>query len=134
MVDDQGSTPKTKYSYRTVSFGVGLQSDLAAIRSGSDWVFPSRFNPSKHFDNCRKSMKSAVMRSGVTRNGKPIKLTPKYGRKAFTSYQWIKGVPLELIKKMVGHSPKSKVTETHYLFIPSQMAEEAVFELDMEAK
>ena len=85
-------------------------------------------------DNYRKSLNSAVKRSGVQRLGKPMRFTPKFARKAFTSYQWIKGTPLELIKKMVGHSPNSRVTERNYLFLPDCAVKEAMFELDMSPK
>ncbi len=81
----------------------------------------------------KKSLKSAVERFGVLRDGKPIRFTAKYGRKAFTSYQWIRGIPLELIRKMVGHSPNSWVTEQNDLHIPAESAREAVLDLDLLA-
>jgi len=45
--------------------------------------------------------------------------------KAFTSYQWTRNVPLEMIKKMVGHSPNSRVTEAHYLHLPDEAVKQA---------
>ncbi|MGO4917205.1 hypothetical protein [Pseudogemmobacter sp. W21_MBD1_M6] len=82
-------------------------------------------------DNYRKALKTAVEKSGVQRYGQPIRFTPKFGRKAFTSYQWVRGTPLELIRKMVGHSPNSRVTEKNYLFIPADSVRGAVLDLDV---
>ena len=125
------NTPKTMHSYRSVAFGEGLAKDLAQQKraTNSEWVFPNRDTGDKPMDNYRRSLKSAVKRSGVKRYGKPIKFTPKYCRKAYTSYQYLRGIPLSTIKQLVGHSPSSKVTETHYLHIPESTRRSAVLEL-----
>jgi hypothetical protein len=60
-----------------------------------------------------------------------MKFTPKYGRKAFSSYQWISGTPLELIKKKMGHSEKSRVTEINYLFLPDEAMKDWVIEMPL---
>lgn len=128
-------TPKTEGSNRTVIMGDGLKADLIKLKHGqeskSDWVFPSARNLEKPMDNCRKALTSAIKRSGVERFGKPMKFTPKYGRKAFSSYQWIKGIPLELIKKKLGHSPNSRVTEKHYLHLPDELMGENIVEMPL---
>lgn len=131
-----GETPKTLLSHRDVAFGEGLAADLLKQKRSTNmvWVFPNRDGKDKPMDNYRKSLKSAVKRSGVERYGKPIKFTPKYARKAFTSYQYLMGTPLSTIKKLVGHSPNSRVTEAHYLHIPESSLRSAVFELDIPAK
>lgn len=131
-----GETPKSNPSYREMAFGDGLAADLLKLKRSTNlaWVFPNRDGKNKPMDNYRKSLKSAVERSGVERYGKPMKFTPKYARKAFTSYQYLRGVPLSTIKKLVGHSPNSRVTEAHYLHIPDSSLRNTVFELDMDAK
>jgi integrase len=126
-------TPKTRHSTREVHFGSGLATDLSLIRSESDWVFPQRRDPSKPITSFKKALKTAIKASGVVRYGEPIRFTPKYGRKAFTSYQWIRGTSLELIRTMVGHSPNSRVTVQNYLHIPAESAREAVLDLDLLA-
>lgn len=126
--------PKGEVSVRDAAIGDGLKHDLIKLRQEleeSDWVFPSDINSMKPMDNCRKSLTSAIKRSGVQRFGKPIKFTPKYGRKAFSSYQWINGTPLELIKKMMGHSPNSRVTVDAYIHMPDDMMAERVIELPL---
>lgn len=133
VVAHGGITPKTRHSTRDVNIGAGLAADLGKITTNSDWVFPQNRDPAKPMGCFKKSLKSAVERSGVRRYGKPIRFTAKYGRKAFTSYQWIRGKPLELIRKMVGHSPNSRVTEQNYLHIPAESAREAVLDLDLLA-
>lgn len=127
--------PKGEDSVRLVSIGEGLKADLVQLRQEepeeSDWVFPSVRDPSKPMDNCRKALQSAIVRSGVRRFGKPMKFTPKYARKAFSSYQWINGTPLELIKKMMGHSPSSRVTLDHYIHMPDEEMSERVIEVPL---
>ncbi|RLJ59098.1 site-specific recombinase XerD [Litoreibacter meonggei] len=131
-----GETPKTGLSNREMAFGDGLAADLLKLKRSTnlEWVFPNRDGKNKPMDNYRKSLKSAVKRSGVERYGKPMKFTPKYARKAFTSYQYLRGVPLSTIKKLVGHSPNSRVTEAHYLHIPESSLRNTVFELDIPEK
>ena len=131
-----GQTPKTAHSNREVAFGNILAEDLRAHQksSKSKWVFPNRDGKDKPMDNYRRSLKSAVERSGVTRYGKPIKISAKYFRKAFTSYQYSRGVPLSTIKQLVGHSPKSKVTEAYYLYIPESTFRLAVLELGITSE
>jgi hypothetical protein len=82
-------------------------------------------------DNCRKALQSAIVRSVVHRFGKPMKFTPKYGPKAFSSYQWIAGTPLELIKKMMGHSQNSRVTVDSYIHMPDGMMAEKIIEVPL---
>jgi integrase len=124
-------TPKTRHSTREVHIGHGLATDLTLIQSEAEWVFPQRGDLTKPMTCYKKSLKTAVKASGVVRFGEPIRFTPKYGRKAFTSYQWIRGTPLELIRTMVGHSPNSRVTVQNYLHIPAESAREAVLDLDL---
>lgn len=128
-------TPKGEDSVRLVSIGEGLKADLVALRQEqpeeSDWAFPSIRDPNKPMDNCRKALQSAIVRSGVQRFGKPMKFTPKYARKAFSSYQWVAGTPLELIKKMMGHSPNSRVTVDSYIHMPDGMMAEKIIELPL---
>ncbi len=124
-------TPKTLASYRKVPFGDGLAEDLLQLDRASPWVFPSQTDPTRHLDNCRKALASAVTRSGVTRNGRPIQFTPKIARKAFSTYMVLGGVALPMIKKLIGHSPNSRVTEKHYLHLPDQALREVLFELPL---
>ena len=126
-------TPKTRYSNREVHIGEGLCADLGLIPTASEWVFPQRDNPKWPMTSYKKSLQTAVAASGVQRFGKPIRFTPKYGRKAFTSYQWVRGAPLELIRKMVGHSPNSRVTEQNYLHISNDSEVGAVLDINILA-
>lgn len=126
--------PKSEVSVRDVVIGDGLKSDLQKLcqeLEESEWVFPNIHDANKPMDNCRKSLKSAIERSGVERFGKPIKFTPKYARKTFSTYQWINGTPLELIKKMMGHSPSSRVTVDHYIHMPDEAMKDRVIEMPL---
>ena len=126
-----GLTPKTASSHREVMIGDGVTQDLMVLQSPSAYVFPGFRDPNRPMDNYRKALKAAVEKSGVQRYGQPIRFTPKFGRKAFTTYQWISGTPLELIRKMVGHSPNSRVTEKNYLFMSPESVRDAVLDLDV---
>ena len=126
-------TPKTEHSNREVHIGEGLCADTGLIRTSSDWVFPQRDDPKKPMISYKKSLQTAVVASGVQRYGEPIRFTPKYGRKAFTSYQWVRATPLELIRKMVGHSPNSRVTEQNYLNIPNDSVVGSVLDISILA-
>ncbi|MGO4906793.1 tyrosine-type recombinase/integrase [Pseudorhodobacter sp. W20_MBD10_FR17] len=128
-----GITPKTEHSNLEVNMGDGLARDLASLGHDQAHVFPGFRDPTKPMDNYRKSLKSAIIKSGVQRFGKPMRFTAKFGRKAFTSYQWLRGTPLELIRKMVGHSPNSRVTEANYLHMPAESVRNAVLDLDVLA-
>ena len=70
-----------------------------------------------------------LCKSAVHQYGKPIRFIPKFGRKAFASYQWFQGMPLELIRRMVGHSPNSRVTEKNHLHMPTESVRAAVLNL-----
>lgn len=128
-----GITPKTAHSHREVNIGEGLARDLETLEQDHAHVFPGFRNPTKPMDNHRKSLKSAIIKFGVQRFGKPMRFTAKFGRKAFTSYQWLRGTPLELIRKIVGHSPNSRVTEANYLHMPAESLRDAVLDLDILA-
>jgi hypothetical protein len=133
IADTHLMTPKTTYSHREVGIGDGLVHDLVKLDQAYAHVFPGFRDPHKPMDNYRKALKSAVRKSGVLQYGEPIRFTPKFGRKAFTSYQWVRGIPLELIRKMVGHSPNSQVTEKNYLHMPAESLRNAVLDLDVLA-
>lgn len=127
--------PKNEESVRQVAVVDGLKTDLFKLRQEqvekSDWVFPSIRNSNKPMDNCRKALISAIVRSDVRRYGEPIRFTPKSARKAFSTYQWVAGTPLESIKKMMGHSPSSRVTINNYIHMPDDMMAEKVIELPL---
>lgn len=126
-------TPKTQGSYRTVGVGELLLSELKALKLKriSPWLFPSIRDPAKHIVDIRKSLATAVKSSGVLRHGKPIKFTPKYARKAFSSYLLLANTPLPIIKKRMGHSANSRVTEKHYLHMPEDAILATDFQLDI---
>jgi len=77
-------TPKTADSYRDVMICDGLAADLAKLGNEHAHVFPGFRDQDKPMDNYRKALKTAVINSGVKRYGKPMRFTPKFGRKAFT--------------------------------------------------
>ncbi|MBU2983264.1 tyrosine-type recombinase/integrase [Lentibacter algarum] len=132
--DTTEMTPKTAHSHREVMIGEGLAQDLIALGQEHAHVFPGFRDPSIPMDNYRKALKTAVKKSGVMRYGEPMRFTPKFGRKAFTSYQWLRCIPLELIRKTVGHSPNSRVTEKNYLHMPAESARDAVLVLNVLAE
>lgn len=132
--DTSEMTPKTAHSHREVMIGSGLAKEIKMLPRVYTHVFPGFRDPTKPMDNYRKALKTAIIKSGVLRYGKPIRFTPKFGRKAFTTYQWLRGIPLELIRKTVGHSPNSRVTAKNYLHMPAKSVRAAVLDIDILAK
>ena len=122
-------TPKNVHSVRTLYLGQRLAEELACLPRHSEWVFPSTKKAGVPIADCRKAMKTAIRRSGVKRGGEPIKLPPKYARKFFTTYLSLRGASLPEVKRIVGHSPNSRVTERHYIHVPHPSLKHHILEL-----
>tara|TARA_R110002096_G_scaffold155130_10_gene319405 strand:- start:1676 stop:1888 length:213 start_codon:yes stop_codon:yes gene_type:complete len=56
------------------------------------------------------------------------------GNRELVATLWVRGIPLELIRKMVGHSSNSRVTEKNYLHMPAESLRNAVLDLDVLAE
>jgi hypothetical protein len=52
---------------------------------------------------------------------------------AFTVSQWLRGQSLDLIRKMVGHSPRSRVAAKNDLHMPTDSVRAAVLDLNVLA-
>lgn len=106
--------PKNPTSARAVPLSPEMTTLLRALHKTGYYVFPGR-DGDKPINNFRKAMKSALVKSGVTRNGKPIHLTPHMIRKAYTTWQTQRGVELTVLQQLVGHVKGSRVTQSVYI-------------------
>lgn len=108
--------PKTAYSERDVPVSEPLLAAVLALPRRSRWVFPSRFKPEQPMDNIRKALKSATLRAGITREGKPVEFSLKMFRKAFGSALAEAKVSRAILQDLVGHKRGSPITEQFYTF------------------
>lgn len=114
-------TPKTLSSMRRLPIGPELIAELRALPREGLYVFPSRYDPDRPKDNIRRSLKSAVKRAGLMRNGVLMKVTPHVLRKAFATHQANAGTPPRVLQALMGHAAGTRVTDKHYV----QVTEEA---------
>ena len=121
----EGFTPKTKHSDRDIPLTASLMADLKearkeALRAATEegttiptWVFPGKGGV-KRVD-FRKALATAVKKAGVTRNGKPLHLTPHVLRKGMATWLHVRGVSDRLLQPRLGHAPGSRVTQQVYV-------------------
>lgn len=105
--------PKNDASKRPIPLSAEMTAMLRALPKTGYYVFPGR-DGDKPINNFRKAMKTALTKSGVTRNGQPIHLTPHMIRKAYTTWQ-SKRVELTVLQQLLGHVKGSRVTQSVYI-------------------
>lgn len=136
----EGYTPKTRYSQRTIHVSPALLTGLRMLDTKSPYVFPGRHNrkkssaPEKPVSTIRRALAAAVKKAGITRNGKPLKITPKLFRKAHITWQQERGIPVAVVQSMVGHAPGSRVTFRNYTAIGAEARKMAVLALPTSAE
>lgn len=109
----RGWQPKNKTSTRQIPLSAEMTAILRGLPKTGYYVFPGR-DGDKPINNFRKAMKTALSKSGVTRNGKPIHLTPHLIRKAYTTWQSGR-VELTVLQQLLGHVKGSRVTQSVYI-------------------
>jgi integrase len=124
----EGWTPKTAHSERMIPLSENLLAELRKLPKKGRYVFPGR-DPNKPLDNFRKALASAVNKAGVSRNSKPMNVTPHVLRKFNATHQAMRNVPESVLQDLLGHAPGSKVTKQHYIHAQAENKRAAVFEL-----
>lgn len=109
-----GRTTKNEHSARTLPITSALAAEINNLPRDLMWVFPNR-NLDGHTKNIQKALSTAVEKSGVKRNGEPIKLTVKMLRKFYATAQDRISDNMRLLQKMLGHAPGSEVTDRRYI-------------------
>lgn len=121
----EGFTPKTKHSDRDIPLTLSLMEDLKearkdAMRKATEhettmptWVFPGKGGV-KRVD-FRKALATAIKKSGVMRDGRPLHLTPHVLRKGMATWLHVRGVSDRLLQPRLGHAPGSRVTQQVYV-------------------
>jgi integrase len=135
----EGWTPKTALSERTIPIGQELQSQLqqmakqnaSAKEKNSDYVFPGN-DPRKPITHMRRAWASTIKKVAITRNGKPLRITPHTFRKAYATWAAIeKGLPPRLLQALLGHAPGSTVTDQYYVGVPTEALRKGINELEV---
>lgn len=122
-------SPKNKESERKICIGENLLGIIRSLPKKGKYVFPGRDDPNKPMNNFRKALLTAIKSAKVTRNDKPMHITPHVLRKSYITWQIRKGVPEATIQKQVGHAKGSRITTRHYNQTSNDDLRGAVFEL-----
>jgi integrase len=122
-----GWTPKTASSRRRIPLSGELLRRIGALPKLGTLVFPGS-DPNKPMTDFRKALATAVRKAAITRNGKPLRITPHILRKANATWLANRGVHPRLLQSLLGHSPGSRMTDQHYV----QATEEALRQVAIE--
>jgi len=106
---------KRKSSVREVPITKELLHQIRSLEKVSEYVFPGRNDKSKPINNFRKSLKTAIRKSGVERNCEPIHITPQIIRKAVLTWHVEQGTPESVAQALCGHAKGSRVTQKVYI-------------------
>lgn len=138
----EGFTPKTEHSDRDIPLTASLMQALAdarkegrrkALEEGGKmppWVFPGKGGV-KRVD-FRKALATAIKAAGVTREGKPLHLTPHTLRKGMATWLHVRGVSDRLLQPYLGHAPGSRVTHKTYTHTVTDDMRAVMIDLDAE--
>ncbi|MBO6864173.1 MAG: tyrosine-type recombinase/integrase [Alphaproteobacteria bacterium] len=124
---------KNDQSNRTVPISNALAASIDALPRKSRLVFPSRVDPELTTTDIQKRLNAAIEDADIRRNGELLRLTAKDFRVAYITRQAIKGAPISITRKMVGHKPGSRVTEEAYTKVQDNMLGGHVSELPVRA-
>lgn len=123
-----GWTPKTRQSERTIPLSPELLEVVRRLPKNGAYVFPGR-DPDTPIGNFRKALNAAVRKAKVERNGKPVHLTPHAFRKAYATWQAMRGVNERLLQELLGHAAGSRVTNQWYVHPTDEAKRAAVIRL-----
>ncbi len=94
------------------------------------YVFPGK-KEDQPINNFRKALKTA-MKKFVEQGGRPLHVTPKTFRKAFASWQVLKGTPEVVTQDLLGHVRGSRVTQEAYTRLPQAEYVKAHIEIPLQ--
>lgn len=124
-----GWTPKTQSSVRRVPISRKLMTMLWELPKDGDYVFRGKV-PGKPIDNIKKAFATAVEKAEIIREGKPVRVTPHTLRKAYATWQATENhIDPATLKRMLGHSPASTVTDRFYVKPQEAALRRAVLDL-----
>lgn len=138
----EGFTPKTEHSDRDIPVTASLMEALTearkegrkkALKEGATmppWVFPGKGGV-KRVD-FRKALATAIKTAGVTRDDKPLHLTPHILRKGMATWLHVRGVSDRLLQPRLGHAPGSRVTHKTYTHTVTDDMRAVMIDLDAE--
>jgi integrase len=129
VIEPRGEwTPKTASSSRRLPLSNGMLEVLRQVPRTGPYVFPGR-DPNKPMKDFKRSLASAVKAAGLSRNGRPMRITPHVLHKANATWLAIRGVHPRLLQSLLGHSPGSRITDQHYVQSTDEALRQAAIKL-----
>ena len=123
-----GWTPKTEPSERSIPLSPELLKAIRVLPKEGRYVFPGA-TPDTPINNFRKALASAVATANIRRNGKRVHLTLHAFRKAYATWQAMRGVNESVLQELLGHAAGSRVTKQYYVHPTDEAKRAAVIEL-----
>ena len=123
--------PKTEGSNRRVRLSPGMRSEMRRIPKIGIFVFSGRATD-KPVGSIKRALASAVHKSGLSRNNRPLRITAKTFRKAFATWQAEDRVHPSILQKQMGHVEGSRMTDKYYIHVSEEAVMRMFKELPMD--
>jgi integrase len=123
-----GWTPKTAQSERHIPLNPELVELLRSLRKDGPYVFPGT-TPDEPIGSFKKTLRTAVAKARIYRNGKPVHLSAQSYRKAHATWQAMRGVNEGVLQGLLGHAAGSRVTQKYYVHATEEAKRAAVIRL-----
>ena len=123
-----GWTPKTQQSERSIPLSPELLKAIRGLPKKGRYVFPGA-TPDTPINTFRKALNRAVTTANIRRNGKRVHLTLHTFRKAYATWQAMRGVNESVLQELLGHAAGSRVTKKYYVHPTDEAKRAAVIEL-----
>ncbi len=122
--------PKNPNSRREFRFSQQALDAVKVLPRNGYYVFPGK-KEDQPINNFRKALTTA-MKKFVEQGGRPLHVTPKIFRKAFASWQVLKGTPEVVTQDLLGHVRGSRVTQEAYTRLPQAEYVKAHIEIPLQ--
>ena len=76
-------------------------------------------------------LERAVKKANLSRNGRPMRITPHTLRKAHATWLAMEGVPQQVLQARLGHARGSRITDQYYVYATDEANRAAITELPM---
>lgn len=121
---------KTLSSNRRIPVSPAMLEEIRHLPKTCQYVFTARGGG--RLTSIRKAFASAVKTASITRNGRPLAVTPHVLRKAYATWAAIQfSVPQAVLQAQLGHAQGSDVTNKYYVRISDEARRQAVISLPL---
>ncbi len=125
-----GWTPKTRSSHRRIYISGELLETIRGLPKAGRYVFPG-LSPDKARTRIDKVLERAAKKANLTRNRRPMRITPHTLRKAHATWLAMEGVPQQVLQARLGHARGSRITDQYYVYATDEANRAAITELPM---